>query len=125
MDAQELLAQARETFGVRREYGEPYEHDGVTVIPVSTVRGGGGGGSGHDERGTGGGGGFGLTARPAGAWVIRGEHVTWKPVIDPMRILLGAEVLAILALLRSARPRGRHPRHIRLRTHGHRRLPHR
>ena len=107
MDAQELLAQARETLGVRREYGEPYEHNGITVIPVSTVRGGGGGGSGHDGQGRGTGGGFGLTAKPSGAWVIRGDDVEWKPAVDPMRILLGAELVAALALWRT-RPHHHH-----------------
>jgi hypothetical protein len=116
MDAQELLAEARETFGVRREYGEPYEGSGVTVIPVSSVRGGGGGGTGHDGNG----GGFGLAARPTGAWVIRGEQVEWKPAIDPMRMVLGAELVAALALIRPGRRFGRKHVHATLR-HGRRR----
>jgi hypothetical protein len=121
MDAQELLAQARETFGVRREYGDPYEGNGVTVIPVSAVRGGGGGGTGHEGNGGGGvGGGFGLAARPTGAWVIRGADVEWKPAVDPMRILLGAEIVAALALIRPRRrfARKHMPRTLR---HGRRR----
>jgi hypothetical protein len=98
----------------------------VTVIPVSSVRGGGGGGSGHDGAGKGSGGGFGLAARPTGAWVIRGEDVEWKPAVDPMRILLGAELVVALALLR--RPR-RH-RHVlasrkQMRKALHLRGPHR
>ncbi len=97
MNAEELIAQARETLGTRREYGEPYERNGVTVIPVSSVRGGGGGGT--DREGDGGGG-FGMMARPTGAWVIRGEDVTWQPAIDPARIMLGLELVAAAALLR-------------------------
>ncbi len=31
---------------VRRVYGEPYEADGITIIPAAAVRGGGGGGEG-------------------------------------------------------------------------------
>ncbi len=100
MQVEELLAQARETFGARREYGEPYEKDGVTIIPASSVRGGGGGGKDHDGDA---GGGFGLMARPTGAWVIREGEVVWKPAVDPMRMVLGAELLGALALLRTSR----------------------
>lgn len=122
MEPHELIAQARETFGVRREYGEPFERNGVTIIPVSAVRGGGGGGSGHQGEDGVGGGGFGLTARPCGAWVIRGEEVEWKPALDPVRIALGAEFLATLALLRTTSRRRRHRRRPTLRPHGrHRR----
>ena len=115
MNAEELIAQARETLGARREYGEPYERNGVTVIPVSSVRGGGGGGS--DREGDVGGG-FGLMARPSGAWVIRGDEVAWRPAVDPGRILLGLELVAAAALLR--RP-ARRPLRRRRRIVAHRR----
>ncbi len=120
MNAEELIAQARETLGARREYGDPYERDGVTVIPASSVRGGGGGGSDRDGDG---GGGFGLIARPSGAWVIRGDDVTWRPAVDPVRLLLGLELVAAAALLRrpSRRPRGRR-QHRRTAALEHRRL---
>jgi hypothetical protein len=113
MNAEELIAQARETLGTRREYGEPYERNGVTVIPVSSVRGGGGGGT--DREGDGGGG-FGMMARPTGAWVIRGDDVTWQPAIDPARIMLGLELVAAAALLR------RPPRRPRMRMVARRRM---
>jgi hypothetical protein len=109
MESHELLAEARETFGVRREYGEPYERDGVTLIPVSAVRGGGG--AGHDGEPNRRGGGFGLTAKPTGAWVIRGDSVEWKPAVDPMRIVLGAELVAALALWRTGRRKPRRGPH--------------
>ncbi len=104
MNAEELIAQARETLGARREYGDPYERNGVTIIPVSSVRGGGGGGT---DRGGDRGGGFGMMARPTGAWVIRGDEVTWQPAIDPSRILLGLELVAAAALLRLPSRRAR------------------
>ncbi|MBX6341484.1 MAG: sporulation protein, partial [Thermomicrobiaceae bacterium] len=66
MDVQELLSQVRDTMTVRRVFGEPYEKDGVTVIPVARVAGGGGGGTGEGEQGKGSGGGFGVGATPAG-----------------------------------------------------------
>jgi uncharacterized spore protein YtfJ len=71
MKMDDLVATARDALTVRRVYGEPYEKDGVTFIPAARVSGGGGGGGGTDDEGVGGeGGGFGLSARPAGAYVI-------------------------------------------------------
>ncbi len=43
MDAKETIDAARESLTVRRVYGEPYERNGVTVIPAASVQGGGGG----------------------------------------------------------------------------------
>ena len=97
MDVQELLERAREGMDGRRVYGEPYEADGITVIPAASVRGGAGGGGGPaDESG---GGGFGLVARPVGAWVIKDGEVSWKPAVDPNRIALGGQIVALVALL--------------------------
>ena len=61
LDVKEAVEAARESMTVRRVYGEPYERNGVTVIPAASVQGGAGGGSGEAPDGkTGGGGGFGL-----------------------------------------------------------------
>ena len=80
MELQELISGARDVISVKRVYGEPYEKNGLTVIPAATVRGGGGGGAGDNEDGeSGGGGGFGLMARPAGAWIVEDGNATWKP----------------------------------------------
>jgi uncharacterized spore protein YtfJ len=95
-DVDEILRGAREAISVGRVFGEPHEEDGVTVIPAATVRGGGGGG-GDDENN--GGGGFGVMARPAGAYVIRGGDVQWKPAVDPNRIVLGWQIVSALGLL--------------------------
>ncbi len=116
MNAEELLENAREalqSLQARRVYAEPYERDGVTVIPAAAVRGGGGGGGGGGEgpdgrgHGSGGGGGFGLIARPVGAFVIKGDQVTWKPALDVTRLVLGSQLvlLAVLVLARRARTR--------------------
>jgi uncharacterized spore protein YtfJ len=96
-----VIDQVKDVVTGRRVFGEPYEKNGVTVIPTARVRGGGGGG-GESEGGdgTGGsGGGFGLDARPVGAFVIKGEDVSWLPAIDVNRIILGAQLVAIIALL--------------------------
>jgi uncharacterized spore protein YtfJ len=100
MDVQEMMAQTGEALTVRRVFGEPYERDGVTVIPAASVRGGGGGGSGQEgERSSGSGGGFGVSARPAGAYVIRGGQVTWTPALDLSQVILGAEFVGLVAIL--------------------------
>jgi uncharacterized spore protein YtfJ len=101
MEVQEVLAQARDAMSVKRVFGEPYEKNGVTVIPAARVQGGagGGGGEGPEGQGRGSGSGFGLAARPVGAYLIRGEEVTWRPAVDVNRIMLGAQVVAIVALL--------------------------
>jgi uncharacterized spore protein YtfJ len=101
MEVQEVLTQARDAMSVKRVFGEPYEKNGVTVIPAARVQGGagGGGGEGPEGQGKGSGSGFGLAARPVGAYLIRGDEVTWRPAVDLNRIVLGAQVVAIVALL--------------------------
>lgn len=97
----EVVAQARDAMTVNRVFGEPFEKNGVTVIPAASVRGGAGGGSGEGPEGTGKGGGtgFGLSARPAGAYVVREGQVTWQPALDLTRVVIGAQVVAVVALL--------------------------
>jgi uncharacterized spore protein YtfJ len=101
MDVEKVLAQARDAITVKRVYGTPYEKDGLTLIPAAVVGGGGGGGGGEGSEGEskGAGAGFGLGARPVGAFVIKDGSVTWRPVIDLNRVILGAQIVAVIALL--------------------------
>ncbi len=101
MDVQDVIAQARDTLTVKRVFGEPYEKDGVTVIPAARVQGGAGGGSGEDpdRQGRGSGSGFGVIARPVGAFVIRDGDLSWRPAVDVNRIILGGQVVVVVALL--------------------------
>jgi uncharacterized spore protein YtfJ len=104
-NVEEILAGAKDAMTVRKVFGDPYEKDGVTVIPAATIRGGwgGGGGSGHDEEhkaeGSGFGGGFGVYAKPAGAYIVKDGDVRWEPAVDPMRPVIAAQAVAIAALL--------------------------
>jgi uncharacterized spore protein YtfJ len=84
-----------------RVVAAPIERDGATVVPVVSVRGGGGGGVGSDPSGggEGSGGGWGAVARPVGAYVLEGGHVRYEPAIDVTRIVLGGQVVAVVALL--------------------------
>ncbi len=99
MSFEEILGGAREAMNVKHVFGEPYERNGVTVIPAAKVSGGGGGGSGRsgdEEKGWGGG--FGIRARPVGVYVIRGDSVTWIPAVDVNRALVVGGVVAFFAL---------------------------
>jgi uncharacterized spore protein YtfJ len=107
----EAMDRARDAITVRRVFGDPYERDGVTVIPAASVRGAAGGGGGGDDMDNGGGGtGFTLSARPAGAYVIRDGEVRWQPAIDVTRLAGYAMVLAATLALRSVLRRRRTPR---------------
>lgn len=100
-DVRETIQQATDAMTARRVFGDPYERNGLTVIPAARVQGGGGGGGGEgpDGQGRGSGSGFGLNARPTGAFVIRGDEVVWRPAVDVNRVILGAQLVAVAALL--------------------------
>ena len=101
----DVIQGVRDLVTVKRVYGEPYEKNGLTVIPAASVRGGGGGGEGRgkgdDESGSGGG--FGVIARPSGAWIVQGDEVTWKPAVDVNRIVLGGQIVGLVAILVAGR----------------------
>ena len=102
MDVQTVITNARDAMSVRQVYGEPYERNGLTVIPAAKVFGGAGGGDGQGPEGSGGqgsGSGFGLMSRPVGAFVIRDGDMSWRPAVDVNRIIVGAQVVAVVALL--------------------------
>jgi uncharacterized spore protein YtfJ len=51
MEVRDVVGQARDALTVKRVFGEPYEKDGVTIIPAARVQGGAGTGSGEDPQG--------------------------------------------------------------------------
>ena len=98
MDVLEKVAQAREAMTVRRVYGDPYEKDGVTIIPAAKVRGRGGAGRGkEDEQGRKGG--YQINATPVGAYVIREGKVRWQPAFNPNRVILGGQIVGALLVV--------------------------
>src|SRR6266508_2819275 len=96
VNVDELIEGARDAISVKKVFGEPIEEDGVTVIPAAAVRGGGGGGG--DTEGNGGTG-FGLTASPIGAYVIKDGEVSWKPAVNPNRMILGWQIVTALGFI--------------------------
>jgi len=103
VNVQEVLAQATDSMAVKRVYGEPYEKDGVTVIPAARIRGGGGGGGDTRPEANSKGGrgaGFGLVAAPAGALIIAKDgSVRWEPAMNLNRVIMGGQLIAVVALL--------------------------
>ncbi len=96
---------SRDALSVRRVFGDPYELDGVTVIPVARVTGGAGGGGGTGEgpdgkgTGSGGGTGFGLSARGIGVYEVREGKVEWKPAVDVTSLAKGGQMLGALVIM--------------------------
>lgn len=105
MDVAGIIEKIKDAATVRRAYGEPIECDGVTVIPAARVGGGGGGGGGaggHREgepAGEGSGGGFGVGITPTGVFVVKDGTVRWNPAIDYNRLIVGSQIVAVVALL--------------------------
>jgi uncharacterized spore protein YtfJ len=101
----ELLEQAGDSIGAKRVFGMPYEKNGITIIPAARIMGGLGAGEGQapgtegEAAQTGSGGGFGLAGGPAGAYVIKGESVSWLPAIDVNRLMFGFQLVAIVFFL--------------------------
>ncbi len=90
MELDDMLTRAGSHFAISRVFGEPIEHDGVTLIPVAVIMGGGGGGS--DSRGSGGG--FGGVVRGIGAYTVQDGKVGYKPAIDVFALGLVAVITA-------------------------------
>jgi uncharacterized spore protein YtfJ len=102
-----LAEQVGARFSASTVFGAPVERDGVTVIPVATIRFGIGGGAGSDpgkgQEGQGGGGAGQGSA--AGYIEIKDGRTRFVPVVQPARMVLlfGTMLLAGLAILRTAR----------------------
>jgi uncharacterized spore protein YtfJ len=97
VDVQEMISKMQDAATVRRVYGEPYEKDGVTVIPAARVNARGG--SGAARSGEHSGGGFRVDAEPVGAYVIRGTVVEWQPVFDLSGVIRRGQLVGMVALL--------------------------
>ena len=97
MDVQEMVAEMQDAATVERVYGEPYEKDGVSVIPAARVsaRGGSGAARGGEHSG----GGFRVDAEPVGAYVIRDGEVEWQPVFDLGAVIRRGQLVGMAALL--------------------------
>jgi uncharacterized spore protein YtfJ len=107
--ADELIASIAERvggrFSVTSVFGAPVEREGVTVIPVATVRFGFGAGTGSDpaKGGEGEGAGGGGTMTAAGYIELKGGRSRYVPIVRPERIV-ALVMLTALAVLMRVRP---------------------
>jgi uncharacterized spore protein YtfJ len=112
-DVLDRLGAVNDMMTVRKVFGDAYQVDGTTVIPVAVVKGGGGGGGGEgtepggEGKGSGGGVGYGIQVRPLGVYEVRNGMVSWRPAVDVMRIILGGQLLALVVILAMRRRRRR------------------
>jgi uncharacterized spore protein YtfJ len=102
---------------VKRVFGDPIDRDGISIIPVASLRGAFGGGDGAPSTAdpsqlSGWGGGGAWTASPAGVYVVKNGETSWLPVVDVNRsILLGCltgmvSLLVLRSIVRAIVKRG-------------------
>lgn len=73
-------------------FGTPVVQGNTTLVPVARVRAGAG------RRGAEGGG-AGIVARPLGAFSVSSDgRVRWHPAVDVNRIIMGGQIVAIVAI---------------------------
>jgi uncharacterized spore protein YtfJ len=99
MKGQRGVGAVRKVLSVRRVFGEPIEVDGMTIIPAARVKGRAGGRRGEAGKKEGGAEGFAVSARPAGAFVVRDGKVSWQPAVDVNRIVAGGQLLGLMGML--------------------------
>ncbi|WP_203907646.1 spore germination protein GerW family protein [Rhizocola hellebori] len=97
----ETVKEVVDSTAAQKVFGSPISQDGITVVPVAKVSGGGGGGGGVDGKGESGGegGGVGVSAKPLGVFVIKDGKVGWRPAIDINKVIIGGQIVAVVALL--------------------------
>jgi uncharacterized spore protein YtfJ len=108
MALREVMGSATEAATVKRVFGQPIERDGVTVIPVASVRGGFGGGEAEistqppgasQARPNSWGGGGAWSASPAGVYLLKDGATTWVPAVDVNRTIFLGCLTGIVSLL--------------------------
>jgi hypothetical protein len=67
-EARQIIGSMETDSDAARMFGEAYQADGATVIPVTAVRGG--------------------SPRPAGIYVIKDGKASWVPAVDAGRIAM-------------------------------------
>ena len=96
------IGQVHDRASVKTVFGEPFQVNGRTIIPVAKVQYGFGFGVGRskekekeeEESGEGGGGGAGVSIRPIAVLEITGQETKVKPVVDVTRLALAGMLLA-------------------------------
>jgi uncharacterized spore protein YtfJ len=97
------MGQVQERASVKTVFGEPYQVNGRTVVPVAKFSYGYGFGGGRGERkpgdaepgggGSGVGGGGRVSVRPIAVLEMSGSETTVKPIVDVTRLAIAGMVL--------------------------------
>ncbi|HLG01226.1 MAG TPA: spore germination protein GerW family protein [Acidimicrobiia bacterium] len=99
MKIDELPELLRDAATVKRVYGDPYQIDGVTIIPVARTGGGGGGGEGGSSEDGGRGLGLGFGATAIGVYVVKDGDVRFVPSYDVNALAARAAAVMIAGTL--------------------------
>ncbi len=97
---EKTIEEAQAAMTVKRAFGEPFQANGLTIVPTARVAGGaGGGGDKAGEKGFGTG--FGLLSQPMGVYVIDEHDAHWVPATtpNPLVTLLLMPIAAVRSLL--------------------------
>jgi len=97
---EKTIEEAQAAMTVKRAFGEPFQANGLTIVPTARVAGGAGGGGGKTgDKGFGTG--FGLLSQPMGVYVIDEHDAHWVPAStpNPFVTLLLMPVGAVRSLL--------------------------
>jgi uncharacterized spore protein YtfJ len=98
MRVMDVVNEAKGAMRASEVFGAPYEKNGITLIPAAKIAGGAGGG-GDQQNPQAGGVGFGVSSRPVGAFVVKGDEVRWQPALDLNRVIFMSQIVVIVALL--------------------------
>lgn len=116
-DREDLVQRLADKLGIAAQsikvYGEPIEHDGALVVPISKVSYGFGGGKGQQKEQEGSGGGGGLRTSPVGFIEIKNGESRFHPIFDLSMLapLIATGSFALLTLFWGVRrliPKSRH-----------------
>jgi len=97
---EKTIEEAQAAMTVKRAFGEPFQANGLTIVPTARVAGGaGGGGDKNGDKGFGTG--FGLFSQPMGVYVIDEHDAHWVPAStpNPFLTLLLTPIAAVRSLL--------------------------
>lgn len=98
------IEEAQAAMTVKRAFGEPFQVDGLTIVPAARVAGGAGGA--NNKKGGSYGTGFGIVSQPMGVYVIDEHDAHWVPAAtpNPLLAMLTAPFEAVRSLIFGRKP---------------------
>ena len=100
VDVRKTIEDAKDAITVRRVFGEPYVKNGVTLIRLPASRAAPGAARGRPRRARTWRRCWFRPQREAGGRLRdQGDEVSWRPAVDVNRVIMGAQLVALVALL--------------------------